>query len=66
MNIKTIIIVILTALCVVFILQNTEMVGIEFLAWEITISRIILIPLLLFIGFVSGYIAASIKRRSRK
>lgn len=60
MHVKTIIIAILIVLCIIFILQNTGAVNINFLFWEIVISRIILIPLLLIVGYILGYISAKV------
>ena len=49
---KTIIVVILIVLALVIILQNTEVVTLRFLFWDLAMSRIILIPLLMLVGCV--------------
>jgi len=59
---KTIIILILLILCLVILIQNTEVVTLQVFFWPITMSRILLIPILLFIGFVIGYLAAVLKK----
>jgi uncharacterized integral membrane protein len=56
---KTIIVVILIVLALVIILQNTEVVTLRFLFWDLAMSRIILIPLLMLVGCVLGYIGAT-------
>jgi uncharacterized integral membrane protein len=58
MKLKTIIILILVALFVVIIIQNTQAVTIQILFWRISMSRIIFIPLLMLLGFVIGFLAA--------
>jgi uncharacterized integral membrane protein len=66
MNVKMIALAILIALCIIFILQNTDAVTIKFLFWEIVISRVILIPLFLIIGYIVGYISAKVGRLKKK
>jgi uncharacterized integral membrane protein len=58
MKLKTIIILILVALFVVIVIQNTQAVTIQILFWKISMSRIIFIPLLMLLGFVIGFLAA--------
>jgi len=58
MKVKTIIILILVVLALILIVQNTEVVPIQILFWQLLMSRIILILLLLVIGFAIGFIFA--------
>lgn len=58
MKVKTIIILILAILALIIIVQNTEVVPIQILFWQLLMSRIILILLLLVIGFAIGFILA--------
>jgi len=60
---RTIIILILLLLCLVILIQNTEVVTLQVFFWYITMSRILLIPILIVIGFVIGYLAAALKKR---
>jgi uncharacterized integral membrane protein len=60
---KTIIILILLILCLVTLIQNTEVVTLQVFLWSITMSRILLIPILIVIGFVIGYLAAALRKR---
>jgi uncharacterized integral membrane protein len=66
MKAKTIIIVVLIALFVIILLQNTEVVTFQLLFWKIGMSRIILLFFMLLIGFISGYITARITRKKNK
>ncbi len=54
MKTKTIIILILALLFVIIVLQNTQVVPIQFLFWKISMSRIILIPFFTLIGVIIG------------
>jgi putative membrane protein len=63
---KTIIILILLLFCLVILIQNTQVVTLRVLFWHITMSRILLIPLLLVIGFVVGYLMAAVKGRQKE
>ncbi len=61
---KTIIILILLILCLVILIQNTEVVTLKVFLWSISMSRILLIPILIVIGFVIGYLAAVLKKHA--
>ena len=63
MKTKTIIILVLIVLCLVIAIQNTEAVPFQVLFWKISISRIILIPLLLLVGFIIGFLAAQMIKK---
>ena len=52
---KGILIGILGTLFAVVLLQNTQVVSFKLLFWQVSMSRIILFPLLVIIGFVAGY-----------
>jgi uncharacterized integral membrane protein len=54
-NLKLIIALVLIVLVVILLFQNTEVVTLKIYFWEISMSQIILIPLVLFIGFLAGY-----------
>jgi len=58
---KTIIFSVLTALVIVFVIQNTQVVEFQFLAWKVSMSRA-----LLFLGtFVIGIVVGWLSRRPR-
>ncbi|MBU1083766.1 MAG: LapA family protein [Candidatus Omnitrophica bacterium] len=50
--------IILTSLGILFfivLVQNTQVVSLRFLFWELSMSRIILLPLVTLVGFVIGF-----------
>lgn len=55
---RVIIILLLVILAAVFIIQNTQVVSVQFLFLEFQMSRIIMIALALLIGFFIGYLVA--------
>ncbi len=63
---KTIIILIILVLFLIVLLQNTQVVTLRFLFWEISMSPIIFLAASLFIGVVIGYVAAGIGGRERE
>lgn len=65
MNFKMILTFVLVALFLIILIQNITVVSLRFLAWEITMSRIIFIPLILMIGFILGFIAARLKKKKK-
>ena len=66
MKTKTIITVLLVVLCLIILLQNTQMVTLRFLFWELGISRIFLLPLLIIVGFIIGYVAAKVEKKPKQ
>ena len=55
---RIIIILLLVILAVVFIVQNTHVVSVNFLLLKFQMSQIIMIVLMLLIGFFIGYLVA--------
>lgn len=51
------------ALFVVFMLQNTDIVTVNFLFWHLQLSRSILLLVVLLIGVLIGYVLRSLKKR---
>lgn len=62
---KIISVLVLIILFLVFLMQNTQVVTLRLYFWKISMSQIILIPLVLIIGFVLGYGVAKIAEKSR-
>ena len=56
MKTKMVFIILLVVVCMILILQNTEVVSFRFFFWEFGISRIVLIPVFVLVGFIIGYI----------
>ena len=64
-NPKLITVVIVAVLFLIFLMQNTQMVTLRLYFWKIAISQIILIPLVMLIGFVIGYVIKGWKKKKR-
>lgn len=58
MKAMTIVILVLVALFVIILVQNTQVVTLRLLFWKLGMSQIILVPLTMLIGFIIGYIVA--------
>lgn len=54
---KLILFGILIVLILIALIQNRGMAHFNFLFWKMSISQIILIPILLLIGFALGYLS---------
>ena len=54
----TIVILVIVALFVIILVQNTQVVTLRLLFWKLGMSQIILVPLTMLIGFIIGYIVA--------
>lgn len=59
-RVKLIIGAIALFLVVIFAVQNYEVVQVKFLFWSFSMSRAIMIFILLALGFVSGFILKSV------
>ena len=53
------------ALFIVFLIQNTQVVTLRLYFWKISMSQIILIPLVLILGFLLGYLVCKLAGRRR-
>ena len=63
MKTKTIVILVGVILALIIVLQNTQVVSIQFLFWKIGMSRIIFLPLVILIGFIIGFFVGRTSRR---
>lgn len=54
---------IVVLLAFVLVVQNTEVVTVRFLAWELAMSRIILLSGAMLVGFVAGFLIAKLTGR---
>ena len=63
---KTIIVTLLILLCLIVLLQNTQVVTMRFLFWEMSISRIFLLPVLVIFGFIIGYVTAKLEKKPKR
>ncbi len=60
---KLIAVFVVIILFAVFLIQNTQVITLRLYFWQISTSQIILIPLVLLAGFVSGYVFAKVRRK---
>ncbi|MFT7333996.1 MAG: putative membrane protein [Sphingobacteriales bacterium] len=66
MNIKNILFVIMAILLTIVVMQNQESVSLLVLVWEIEIPKIILLPIFLVLGYISGYLTGRLRKNSSK
>ncbi len=64
MRAKTIIFIVIWSLFLVFLIQNSQIVTLQLFFWKVSMSRIILMAITALMGFLLGFIAAGIKRKS--
>jgi len=62
---KTVSILVLIILFLVFLIQNTRVVTLRLYFWKISMSQIVLIPLVLVLGFALDYGAAKMAGKNR-
>jgi uncharacterized integral membrane protein len=65
-NPKFISAVLLAVLFIIFLVQNTQVVTLHLYFWEISMSQIILISLVLVLGFILGYIVRMVTGKHEK
>ena len=65
-NPKFITAIILAVLLIIFLVQNTQVVTLRLYFWKISMSQIILIPLVLILGFIIGYIVCKMTGKNEK
>jgi|GEM_PF-679775 len=57
------VLIVLAGLAIVLMVQNTTVVRYRIFFWEITMSQMILVPVVFFAGFFAGYWLAHFGRR---
>jgi uncharacterized integral membrane protein len=57
---------VLIVLLIILLIQNTQAVSLKIYFWQISTPQFILIPVVLLIGFVAGYVVALMTGRSQK
>ena len=65
MKVKLTAIIALIIMAVIFIVQNSAMVEVKIVFWTITISRILLMFIILILGIVIGFLLRSYIRHRR-
>ncbi len=70
MPVKTIVFIVIAILIVIFTIQNTQVIDMQFFLWKASISRALIILSTLFIGIILGWLLTwmgySRKRRKEK
>ena len=57
---------VLGLLFVIFLFQNMDDVALRLYFWQVSMPKIILVPLAVLVGFVGGFVLAKITGRPRK
>ena len=65
-NIRLILGLTIVLLVVIFTLQNTEVVWINFLFWHFSMSRVVMIFMLLAAGILIGWLLHSLTRHGKR
>jgi uncharacterized integral membrane protein len=63
---KTIFVLFLLLLLVIFIIQNTASVGVRVLLWRIQMSKALLIFLTFILGFICSYLISAYAEKKKK
>ncbi|HUT50827.1 MAG TPA: lipopolysaccharide assembly protein LapA domain-containing protein [Alphaproteobacteria bacterium] len=63
-HVKSGLIIALVGIVIIFTLQNTELLNVEFLFWSFSLRRAVLLFVVLVVGIVTGYILSA-SRHSR-
>ena len=65
MNFKLIFSLVMTGMAVLFIIQNVTVVDMKFLFWTLSMSRALLMSLILSVGIILGWLLHSYFKRSK-
>jgi len=65
-NIKKFIIAVIAILAIITLLQNTQVVTLRFLFWQLSMSQALLFPLTLLIGLLLGLLIVSLTGKKDK
>ena len=65
MNFKLIFSIVMAGLAVLFIIQNVTVVDMKFLFWTLSMSRALLMSLILSVGIILGWLLHSYFKRSK-
>lgn len=64
-RVRLILVTLLVALVLLFFIQNNETVQVAFLWGTFALPRFVMLPGLLLLGFVAGYLVARLRRHGR-
>jgi len=65
-NPKVIVGLVVGVLFVIFLFQNMDDVALRLYFWQVSMPKIILVPLAVLVGFAAGFVVAKITGRPRK
>lgn len=65
MKAKIILAVALALLLIILFIQNTGVVTFRIYFWTISLSQIIMVPIIALAGFLIGYVVASLSKKDR-
>jgi uncharacterized integral membrane protein len=65
-NFKVVAVLVLCLLFVIFLFQNMDDVALRVYFWQVSMPKIILVPLAILVGFVAGFVVAKITGKVRK
>ena len=65
MNFKLILTIAMAGMAVLFIIQNVTVVDMKFLFWTLSMSRALLMSLILSVGIILGWLLHSYYKRSK-
>ncbi len=65
-NPKVIVGLVVGLLFVIFLFQNREPVALTLYFWQVSMPKIILVPLAILVGFAAGFVLAKITGKPRK
>jgi uncharacterized integral membrane protein len=60
---KVILVLVILALIIVLLIQNTQVVTFSIYFWKISISQVILVPIILLIGILLGVLLIRSKQK---
>jgi len=66
MRVRSVVILVLLLLFLIVVVQNTEVVSVRVLFWDLTMSRIILLALSLAVGVIIGFLLGRPWQRRRQ
>ncbi|MBN1226849.1 MAG: LapA family protein [Deltaproteobacteria bacterium] len=64
--IKKVVSLILLALVLIFVIQNTQVIEVQFFSWKISMSRALLLLVTFVIGIVVGWLSTRLRPKERK
>jgi uncharacterized integral membrane protein len=63
---KLVLALVILALLVILLIQNTQIVTYRLYFWSVSLSQIILLPLAVLAGFLIGFLTAKMSGRGKK